>query len=101
MRLPNFVIRWFKKKIDQGHANCLIYALYMQQVYKWKMVFQPTTHNKWAWLVWWHVKVKPPECPITGNDCAGEEAFEPDDYKVVILPPPLFKGSVKKQSEKE
>ena len=98
MKLPRFVIKWFKRRIDAGYANCLIYALYMHQVHGWKIILQKTQHNKIKWLVWWHVKTKPPICPITGVDCIGEEAFEPlpEDYKDVYFPKPFFKGRVKK-----
>lgn len=100
MRLPNFIVRLFKKLIDRGYANCLIYAWYMHEVYGWKMVLVRTTHNRWGGLVWWHVLAKPPECPLAGGKCLGEEAFEPLDYKNVIFPPPLFKGKVNRNKDK-
>lgn len=93
MKLPPFVIRWFKKKIDQKHANCLIYALYMQEMYGGQIVLQKTVRNKISWIVWWHVKWKPSVCPYEGV-CPGEMAFEPIDGPDVIFPPILFTGEI-------
>ncbi len=99
MWLPNWVISWMKRRIDSGYANCLIYACYMHQVHGYKIILQKTTHNKYRWLVWWHVLARKPFCPITGADCAGEEAFEPlpEYYKNVIFPKPFFKGRIVKR----
>jgi hypothetical protein len=86
-----------KRRIDSGYANCLIYARYMHEVHGWKMVYQRTRHNKFNWLVWFHVSAKPPLCKLTGLPCKSEQAFEPlpEDYKDVYFPKPLFKGRIK------
>lgn len=101
MRLPQWVLNWFKRCVDRGYANCLMYALYMHYVHGWKQVRQLTEHNKKRWLVWYHVSCKPPLCKLTGKPCASEEAFEPnpEDYKDVVFPKPFFKGRIVKRSK--
>ena len=96
-RPPQFVIDWCGKTIEDGYSNCLIFALWMKWNYGGKIVLQDTERNKLAWVVWWHVKWKPIECPVKG-ECLAEQAFEPIDGPDRFFPPWRFKGRVVKAS---